>query len=332
MHFNNWENIYLLWLVVLLGIFMFWRLRKKQELREKFVEKKLLHEIANNIDLKKEIRQVVFILIAGIFSIIALMRPQWGFEWQEVKRQGVDVMIALDTSKSMLTQDVKPSRFERSKLAIRDLVKQLKGDRIGLIAFSGSSFLACPLTVDYNGFLMVLDDTDTKTISTGGTDLSLAVKEAIKGYKKSSSKNKALIIITDGEDLEGNVDEALKEAKEAGISIHCVGVGTKEGELIQVKDENGNNEFLKDKNGNFVKSRLNEDLLEKITLQSDGIYVRSSGAEFGLDVIYEKRLSKIEKQEVESKMEKRYFDRFQIPLAIAFLFLLWETLIGLRRK
>ena len=249
-----------------------------------------------------------------------------------MKRKGLDILIALDTSKSMLAQDLKPSRIERSKLAIRDFVKYLKGDRIGLIAFSGSAFLQCPLTVDYGGFLLSLEDIDTEIIPKGGTNLSSAITEAVRSYSGAQKKYKVLVIITDGEDHKGNALSAAEEAKKEGIAVFCVGIGSREGELIPLKAEDGQARFLKDRQGNVVKSRLDESILQKIALATGGSYVRSTGAEFGLELLYRERLSKLEKRELEGKLAKHYEERFQIPLALAFLLLLVELLISERKK
>ncbi|MBN1520954.1 MAG: VWA domain-containing protein, partial [Candidatus Aureabacteria bacterium] len=238
----------------------------------------------------------------------------------------------VDTSKSMLAQDVKPNRLERAKLAIKDFIKHLQGDRIGLIAFSGEAFLQCPLTVDYNGFLLSLDSLSVNSITRGGTSISQAIKEAIKSYEGGFKKYKVLIMITDGEDHEGAPLKAAEDAKKEGIKIFCIGIGTPEGELISVEDEKGNKTFLKDSQGNVVKTRLDETTLQKIALATGGSYVRSGATEFGLDMIYDKKLSKMEKRELESKLAKQFEDRFQIPLALAFLLLAGELFINERKR
>ncbi len=292
----------------------------------------LVQEIAENFSPKRQVWKYVLLLSVVIFSILALARPQWGFQWQELHREGLDIIVAIDTSKSMLTEDVKPNRLERTKLAVKDLLKKIDGDRIGLAAFAGEAFLVSPLTIDYNGFTLSLNDLNAESIPRGGTSISSAIEEAIKGYEKIPAEYKAVIIITDGENLEGDPLAAAKKAKEKGIKIYCVGIGTREGELIRIQNELGNFQFLKDENGNFIKSRLNEAILKAIARITGGAYVRASGAEFGLDLIYEQQLSKIEKREFESKMEKRYYERFQIPLALALVLLIMETLLSTRRK
>jgi Ca-activated chloride channel family protein len=321
-----------LWLVPGVIIFYLWAAKSRKKALERFANNGLLREIMKSYDpVRVKIRN--YMIVASVFLLVmALMRPQWGFKWQEVKKRGIDIVIALDASNSMLAEDVLPNRLERSKLAIRDLVRKLHGDRIGLVVFSGSAFLQCPLTVDYNGFLLSLDDATVNTIPVGGTSIAKAIYTSMRGFEGGVKKDKILIIITDGEDLEGGVDKAIEKAKAGNVKIYCVGIGTAEGELIPVTTESGKKEFLKDAQGNIVKTRLGEEMLRKISLDTGGAYVLSSGAEFGLDLIYEKELSKFEKQEYKSRMEKKYNERFQIPLALAFILLLIEPLIGDRKR
>ncbi len=321
-----------LWLAFGLIIFLYWAWSHRGKKIEQFVEKKLVNDLVSRFSGTRWRNKKVLLVIVFILSIIALARPQWGFEWQEVRREGVDILVVVDTSKSMLAQDVKPNRLERTKLAIKDLLRKLQGDRIGLIAFAGDAFLLCPLTVDYQGFLLSLNDLNVDTIPRGGTNLASAIQEAMESYKDVPNKYKAIIIITDGDNLEGDPLVMAQKAKAKGIKIYTIGIGTKEGELIQIKDSSGNNEFLKDADGNFVKSRLNEEVLQQIALVTGGVYVKSSGAQFGLDVIFDSEISKLEKREFGAEKEKKYYERFQIPLAVAFLALLVETCMGTRKK
>jgi Ca-activated chloride channel family protein len=320
------------WVILVLALFSVWAFRIKKSAMQKFAEKDLLGNLASSVNFKRQIFKSIIIIIILILSVVALMRPQWGFQWQEVKRRGLDILIAIDTSKSMLATDVRPNRLERSKLAVRDLLKRLKGDRIGLIAFSGTAFLQCPLTVDYNGFLLALNDLNVNTIPRGGTSISSAIKVAMTSYEGGQKKYKILVIITDGEDHEGDPVRLAEEARKEGIRIFCIGIGTTEGDLIQVVDETGKRTFLKDRKGNVIKSRLNENILKEIALTTGGIYVRSSGAEFGLDLIYEQRLSRMEKREIKAQMSKLYHERFQLPLVIALILLITEPLITDRKK
>ncbi len=326
MHYANPVVLNLLWLLIPFAVFLTWGLKRRRQKMSLFIEERLLPEIVEGWDnFRSNKRSNILIILAIAFSILAMARPQWGFEWRKIKRQGLDIFVVVDVSKSMLTADVKPNRLQRTKLAVQDLIKELKGDRIGLIAFAGDAFLVCPLTEDYSGFMLSLDDLGIDTVPRGGTNIGRAIEEAIKGYKDTPAKYKVVIVITDGENLEGDPIAVAKKAKKQGIKVYCIGVGTKEGELVQVPDGRGGMEFLKDNKGNFVKSRLNERLLERIALITGGVYVKSSGANFGLDLIYKKELSKLEKRDIESRLEKRYHERFQIPLAIALVLLVVDT-------
>lgn len=319
MKFDNPNILYAFFIPVALILFYIWAARRQRSVRETFAARKLLPELTTFFDSRKCRLKNIFLVIAISLAVLSLMRPKWGFHWEEVKRKGLDIIIALDTSKSMLAEDMKPNRLERSKLAIKDLVRELKGDRIGLIAFSGTAFLQCPLTVDYNGFLLSLDHLDAGTIPRGGTSISSAIKEAMKSYEGEEGQYKVLIITTDGEDHEGNPVKTAEEAKRKGIKIFCVGVGSKSGELIPITDKKGKFGFVKDRSGNVVKTRLDENTLKTIALTTGGSYVHATPTEFGLDFIYRKKLSKIEKRDIETKMKKYYEERFQVPLGIAFL-------------
>ena len=332
MHFAQMNMWVWLWLVVFLSLFLWWAEGIRKKAIQRFVEGHLVKDIAGSLDPARAVQKNIILLFVVLLCVLALLRPQWGFQWQEVKREGIDILIVIDTSKSMLTQDVKPNRLERTKFAVEDLLRKLKGDRIGLIAFSGEPFLVCPLTVDYGGFQISLNDLNVGTIPRGGTNVEKAIEEAIKDYDKTSSQYKAIIIVTDGDNLEGDPIRAAKKAKDHGIKIYCVGIGSAEGELIQIRNADNELTFLKDNQGNFVKSRLNEKLLKEIALITGGVYVRASGSRFGLDLIYERELAKLEKREIEAKMEKKYFERFQFPLSLAMLLLVIETCMTRRKK
>ena len=332
MRFAETYYAYSICMVFILGIFLLWSSGNKKRLLKRFAEDESLKSIASSVNFKMQATKRVLILIVFIFGIIALMRPQWGFEWQEVKRKGLDILIAIDTSNSMLASDIKPNRLERSKMAVRDLIKKLKGDRIGLIAFSGTAFLQCPLTIDYGGFLLALNDLSRNTIPRGGTSISSAIDVAMNAFEGGEKGQKVMIVITDGEDHEGNPQAAAEKARKKGIKIFCIGIGTKEGELVQIPDKNGRKTFLKDRKGNAVKSRLNEDVLQKIAMITGGAYVRSSATDFGLEIIYEEKLSGLEKKEIKARMKKNYYERFQIALAVALFLLLLESFIRDVRK
>ena len=332
MRFANLGALHLLWLVAGLAIFYYWSFKKRLGDIRNFAQEQLITDLTPSLNQKRQKLKIILMFLAVLLILFSLLRPQWGFQWQEVKRKGLDIIIAVDTSKSMLASDVKPNRLERAKLAIKDFTKHLRGDRVGLIAFSGEAFLQCPLTVDYAGFLLSVDSLNVNIIPRGGTSISKAIKEAIRSYEGGLKKYNVLILITDGEDHEGNPEKAAEQAKREGVKIFCVGIGTPQGELITLTDERDRKTFLKDNQGNVVKTRLDEVTLQKIALATGGSYVRSGATEFGLDLIYEDKLSKMEKREFESKMAKQFQERFQIPLALAFLLLMGELFISERKR
>lgn len=328
---------------ILVFLFYMWAARRRRSMLEKFADKSLLGSIAPSMSAARRTIKAALVIAGALMMLIALARPQWGFEWQEVKRTGLDMMIAVDVSKSMLATDVRPNRLERSKFAIKDLIKKLDGDRIGLIAFAGTSFLQCPLTIDYNGFLLSLDDLNTYTIPRGGTSITSAIREVMQAFAKNGPsgstagpdnerKYRVLVIITDGEDFEGDALVAAKEAAASGIKIFCVGVGTAEGELIPVAESYSGKEYLLDKSGQAVKTRLNEDILKEIAISTGGSYVRATQSDFGLVLLYEKSIARLEKRDIEAKMKKSYQERYQYFLAAAILLLLAEMLLSERKR
>ena len=332
MKFSNLQYIHLFWLIPVLVLFYIWAFRSRWRTLEAFAEAPLIPNLTVSVSLFKQKVKAFLTVIAMFFLVLALIGPKWGFRWQEVKRRGVDIMVAIDTSRSMLTPDVKPNRLERAKLAVKDLLNLSEGDRIGLIAFAGSAFVQCPLTLDYGACALTLNRINTTIIPRGGTNLADAIQTAMDAFGTNGDKHRVLIIITDGESHEGDAEATAKEAAETGIKIFCVGIGTKAGELITITDEDGSPTFLKDRGGQVVKSNLNEVALQKIALTTGGSYVKASGANFGLDVIYDEKIAKMEKKELESQLQKRHEDRFQIPLIVAFFLIVTEACIGDRKN
>ena len=266
-------------------------------------------------------RRTVLRILALLCIGLALTRPQWGSRWEEVKQRGLDIIVVLDTSKSMLAEDIKPNRLKQAQWAVRNFVKQLKGDRIGLIAFSGSSFLQCPVTIDYAAFTMMLDDLYAGIIPRGGTAIEQALKTAADSFDAKSEADRVVILITDGDDHEGDPARMAEQFRKENIKLFCIGVGTLSGELIP-----SNEGYMKDSQGRVVKSSLNEGLLEKLARETGGFYVRSAPGDFGLDRIYKLGISDLQRDEQESRLAKVYEERFVWFAAAALLFLLAEGL------
>jgi len=234
------------------------------------------------------------------------------------ERFGIELVFCLDVSKSMLAEDLLPNRLERDKLAIGDLVRKLGGDRVGLIAFAGDAYTACPLTSDYGGFLLSLKDVGPGTVALGGTDIAAAFRKAEDAFAVSASPDKILVLITDGEDHAGRaMAQAERLHAKLGARIFTVGVGTLEGELVPLRDASGKVQFVKDGLGQTVKSRLDEALLEKIALATEGVYVRSTVSEFGLDFLYNSYFKALEQTKGEERTIQVYTERFSLFLVLA---------------
>jgi Ca-activated chloride channel family protein len=272
------------------------------------------------------------LLLAAVGCLfLALARPQAGFRWEEVKRRGIEVVFAVDTSRSMLTPDVKPDRLTRAKLAVDDFVSHLNGDGVGLIAFAGNAFLQCPITLDYDAFHESLEALDTTIIPRGGTDIASAIREAQAALQNRPAKDKILILLTDGEDLEGSALATANAAAKDGLKICTVGVGTANGDLIPIPAEQGGG-FVKDDSGQFVKSHLGEAGLKSIAEATGGLYAPLGVQGQGLDTIYQQALAPLAKHELASRRQRVYTERFQWPLTGSLALLLASMLVGTRRR
>jgi Ca-activated chloride channel family protein len=297
-----------------------------------FASARLLPKLASSISTSRKLaKRVLFTLgIACVF--IALARPQAGFEFQETHRKGLELLFAVDTSKSMLAQDVKPDRLTRAKLAVTDLLTKLNGDGVGLIAFAGSSFLQCPVTLDYDAFRESLDALDVNVIPRGGTDIASAIHEAEAVFKTRTAADKILILITDGEDLGGEAITAAQSAGKNGVKIFTVGVGSAIGELVPVPSENGGTDFAKDENGKPVKSHLDETTLKKIAEATGGMYQPLGGQGEGLTNIYERGLTAFTRQNLKAREARIPLEKFHWALLAALVCFIGDLLIGNRRR
>lgn len=314
-------------LVPALALFLVWSFRRRRQALDRFVATGLLAAVAPDADPRRRTLRAVLLGAAVLAVVVALGGPMWGFRWQQVQREGIDLLVALDTSKSMLATDVKPNRLARAKLAVRDLLAEIGGDRIGLVAFAGTAFLQCPLTLDFGAFEQSLEAVEAGIIPRGGTSLAAAIDAALAGFEGRQAEHQALIVITDGENTEGDVDEAVQRAVERGVKIYTVGIGTADGELIPL-DQGG---FVKDRKGQVVKSRLDETALQKIATDTGGAYLHATDTSFGLAELYRDYIATMEKRELASTLERRFEHRFQWPLVLAFALLVLEPLVGERR-
>src|SRR5437867_817953 len=332
MHIAEAQYLYLFWLMPVLCLF-FWRaFRERRRALRCFAEDHLVPSLISGISLGKQVLKVILFLLFVVFVLLALIRPQWGTKLETVKRMGVDIMVALDTSLSMETQDVVPSRLEKAKHEVKALIDILQGDRVGLVVFAGTSMVNCPLTVDQNAVKLFLDIVDTQVIPRPGTDIGEAIRLASQSFGEKERRHKVLILVTDGENLEGDPISAAEEAKKAAVLIFALGVGTGAGEPIPLRDEKGNvTGYKKDESGSVVVSRLDEITLEKVSSITGGKYYRATAGEEELQKIYDS-ISQMDKKEFQSKVYLTYVDRFQIPLGIALFFILLESLVSDRKS
>ncbi|NLX24740.1 MAG: VWA domain-containing protein [Lentisphaerae bacterium] len=278
--------------------------------------------------IRQHVRNVLRIL-ALLLALLALARPQWGTHSEKVQQRGLSISVALDTSKSMLAEDIEPNRLQQAKWGVRDLVQELKGDRIGLVAFAGSAFLQCPLTSDYSAFMMMLDDTYAGIIPVGGTDLYEALDSAIQSFKdaEESDADNVIILISDGEGHTGDPLALLPKLKENNIRVFTIGVGTIEGKPILTEEG-----YVKDSEGNVINSALNEGMLKKIAQETGGFYVRSAPGDFGLDRIYKEGLAHLQRDEGQEHEIKVRNERFQWFLGGALLLVLIEAMVRPTKK
>ncbi|MGO8675229.1 MAG: VWA domain-containing protein [Limisphaerales bacterium] len=331
----TFANPHILWLLLVfppaLVIFFWWSWRKCQELRTQFIQARLLPGLTVGLSPGRQKVRCGCVVLAVVFLILALARPQWGFDWEAAKMRGLDIVVAIDTSKSMLAADIAPNRLARAKLAALELMQRAKSDRLGLVAFAGSAFLQCPLTVDDSAFRQSVESLDVNTIPEGGTAVAEAIDTTLTAFKEQDNY-KVLVLLTDGEDHESGAIEAAKRAAEAGLRIYTIGVGTTEGEILRVQDAKGNSDYVRDEQGNVVKSRLDEDLLRRIAGATEGgVYWPLRGARV-MDELYDQWLAKLPKSEHQEKLIRRYHERYHWPLALAVVSLVVETLLPQRKR
>ena len=332
MRFAQPEYIVFLLLPLILILFLRGAARKNRRVLELLAEKETWAKIVDFSGQKLRQKQWVLRVVAVACLTFSLPGPQWGYEWQEVKTEGREIIFALDTSKSMLAADVKPNRLDRAKLAVKDLVTMVQGDMVGLVAFAGNSFLQCPLTLDYSAFMTALDALDVHSIPRGGTAVGEAIASAQKAFENGAGGEKILILITDGENHEGDPLAAAKKAQEKAITIYTIGLGSPEGELILIEDEEGNSSYLRDAAGQVVKTVLNERILQEIAAAGNGLYLRGHGSSLSLDTLYQEELSRFKETELRSSLQKRNINRYQIPLFLALLLLTGEAFLGCKRR
>src|SRR5213596_3292180 len=316
---------------VLIAMFIRAEHRGLRRLQE-FVSARLLPQLAGTVNHSRRVLRYGLQLLGLSLALISLAQPRWGYTFEDVKRKGLDLLIAVDTSRSMLSNDVQPNRLERVKLVTQDLINELQGDRVGLIAFAGRAFLQAPLTIDYDAVVEAINDLDTKTIPEGGTNISSAITLATQSFGKSAVGNRALIIFTDGEELSGDAVKTAKAAADQGVRIFTVGVGTPQGSLIPITSDNGETAFVKDSSGQVVKSKLDEKPLREIAQATGGFYLHLENGPRTMQQIYNDGLAKMQAAEFDVRLSRRPIERYEWPLGAALVPLALSILIGERKR
>jgi len=331
MRFGAPHMFWLLWFLPVLAGFFLYAFRKKSKTLARFAQVEMIRRMTDGISRGRQYFKAFLILLVAFFAVLSLARPQFGTKMELMRRKGLDVVVAVDVSLSMYAEDIKPSRMARSKQEIGKFVERLAGDRVALVAFAGEAFLQCPLTSDYGAFKIFLDVLGPELIPTPGTDIAGAIEASMKAFDPKDRKYRVLVLMTDGEDHSGRAEKMAEEAAKEGVAIFTVGIGLPSGVPIPLKDEQGNVVYKKDRNGNVVTTKLDEVLLQKIALATNGKYYHAEPGRFELgDVLRE--IEKMEKRELDSERLSQYEDRFQIPLGISLALLIAEMLISDRRK
>ncbi|MDD4848149.1 MAG: VWA domain-containing protein [Bacteroidales bacterium] len=320
----------LIFIPVMIIIFIVIAILKRKALKQ-FGDSRLLSILIPDLSHGWPIVRFILLMLGFASLVVGIADPQVGSKLEEVKRQGIDMVICMDVSNSMNAQDIKPSRIESSKRSILQLIDQLGGDRIGIVVFAGKAFVQLPITTDYSAARMFLNTINTNIVPTQGTAIAEAITKAMESFNFEDTHGKAIVIITDGEDHEGKALDVAKEAAEKGVQIYTIGMGVAEGAPIPILNARGEvTGFKTDKQGSTIITRLNETMLQQIASIGNGMYVRANNTRDGLKLIYDD-IRKMDQTEFDSQMFSDYEDQFQILLGIALLLIVVELFV-LERK
>ena len=329
--FEHNDFLWALTLIPVLTAVFIWMMIWRRRALHRFGEWTLVHRLLPGLSNSRVIAKFILLMLGYGFLIIGIANPQIGSKLVEGERKGIDIMIALDVSNSMMAEDIKPNRLAMSKQAISKLIDNLGNDRLGIVIFAGNAYMQLPITTDYSAAKMFLSNIDTKIVPTQGTAIGEAI-ELAKGAFDDETHSRAIIVISDGENHEDDAIEAAKDASEKGIIVYTVGMGLPEG--APIPEYNNYDQMVgykKDRNGSTVVTKLNESMLQQIASAGKGVYVRANNTQSGLKTILEE-INKLEKTKFESRMFSDYEDRFQYFIAVSLILLLLELLIFERKS
>jgi Ca-activated chloride channel family protein len=335
MRFAQADALWWLFLLPALGAALLWGMRRRRVTLDRFAggrarTGRFTGQVSSH---RRAVKTILWLVAAGA-TIVAAARPQWGTRLEPVTRQGVDVVIAIDTSLSMAAEDAPPSRLEQALNSASMLIDQLAGNRVGLVSFAGRATMLCPLTVDQAAVKLFLSTVDVESVPVPGTALSDALRVAVRafGNEPSSGRSRVIVLFTDGEDHEGEIEEAVGLLEEAGVTVYAVGLGTNRGAPIPIKDSTGRiTGYKKDREDRIVTTRLDETALEQLALATDGFYARSSSSGIEVEEIA-RALAGMDTTEFGTTLRVRYEERYQIPLGLALAALIAEACLSDRRR
>lgn len=330
----RWEHswaFYLLAFIPLLVVVFLWFSHQRKKSLVKLADYHLLKRLSIGMPLHKHEVKFSLIILAVSALSIAIANPKLGSKLEEVKREGIDIMVALDLSRSMNATDIAPSRLEKAKLFVTKLISELKGDRIGLVIFAGNAYVQMPITTDYAAAILFLESIDSEIVPRQGTAIGEAIRLSMESFSIESETNKAVLVISDGENHEGDATEAAKKAKSEGVLVYTVGVGTDRGSPVPLKRNGVQYDFQRDKDGNIITSKMNAEMLQEVADEGGGRYFSLESARETAEAL-NKELGKLEKQELEARVFTDYEDHFQIFIAICLFFLFVDWMISYRRN
>jgi len=331
LRFAHPEYLWALLLIPALGIAFFFLHRRRGQLLRRFVAEPLLASLTPDASTAKRTLKHVLLLLSLACFLLAAANPQVGTRLEEVKREGIDLFVALDVSLSMKSEDIRPSRLEKAKRDVSDLLRKLHGDRVGLVVFAGEAYVQFPLTADYSAADLFINAVDIDAVPVPGTMIGNAIEVALKSFRQDLPTQKAIVVVSDGENTEGDVAGAVEKARREGVRVFTIGMGTTEGNPIPVYGANAERtDYKHDRAGNIVLSRLDEASLQQIALSTGGSYRRATNAGNEIDDIF-KELSSLQKTEMGSLQVTGYEDQFYYSLALGILLLVVETLLSERR-
>lgn len=331
MRFGDVTFLWVLAAVPLLALFFGWALWRRAVTLRRFAEPAMLKRLSGGASLPRRLFKMAVLTVAVALLVFALARPQWGSRMELVQRKGLDIVVAVDVSLSMLAEDIRPDRLARSKQEIARFVDRLEGDRIGLVAFAGDAFLQTPLTSDYAAFRIFLDVLEPGLIEAPGTDISRALEAGLQAFPEGEGKYRVMVLLTDGEDHGGRALRIAEEAARAGVVIYTVGIGSLAGVPIPVEGPSGRRSYKRDRQGEIVSTRLDPELLMQIARATGGEFYHAQPGRFELlDVL--KKINAMEKRSLDAESVSRLEERYQLPLAIAIGLLMLEMLVSDRRR